>query len=258
MKRTAVLALILVSVAPAQTTPSPKFDVASIKLTPPPDAGSGTIMSVGCDFKPDKIDCYETLKGYIALGYDLPQDRVSGPTWLMDQEAFQSDMFELVAKFPKGTSRAQVLEMLRNLLVERFHLAAHREDRETTVYALMVDGKAPLFKTSNVKPESRRTFMGMHGYFGGNHVTIADLVNAIKHQEALDHPILDRTNLKDSYEFSLTWHSNKDSNPPPPGQPPLPELSTALREQLGLKLVREKAPLEMVVVDHVEKTPSAN
>ena len=86
---------------------------------------------------------YRTLKSLVCLAYGIENFQVAGsPPW------FDSNKYDIVAKAPGNANRAELLIMLRSLLAERFHLAAHPEKRDVAVYALAVAGKSQGLKPS--------------------------------------------------------------------------------------------------------------
>jgi uncharacterized protein (TIGR03435 family) len=194
---------------------------------------------------------------------------------------------------PPGTPGAQspIAVMLQNLLAERFRMKAHREQREMPIYALMLarpDGKlGPSLKVSAVDCEKMRAASRAGGgrqqpptppnpgdapecglmmspvSIKGGGVSMASLTNALG--QRLGRSVVDKTGLTGEYQFVLNF--TPDQLPPggvaPPGQPPLvngapfdpnaPSLVTAIQEQLGLKLDAQRGPVEVVVVDSVER-----
>jgi uncharacterized protein (TIGR03435 family) len=145
--------------------------------------------------------------------------------------------------------------MLRNLLIERFGLRAHREMREIPIYVLSI-AKSGVKAKASAAPQG--IFMGtpIPGGFR-NHTErgstpFDSLVNML--QNRLNSIVIDKTGLTGQYEIDFS-----DANPiPQPDDPPLPALATALEQDLGLKLEKAKAPYEVVVVDHIERTPTEN
>jgi uncharacterized protein (TIGR03435 family) len=176
-----------------------------------------------------------------------------GPSWL------DEDSFEIVAKMPEGSTSDQIPAMLEALLRERFKLAAHKEDRPRPVYALMVDKGGPKFKETDGHAGTVmfRAAPGIAGFKGP--MTMASL--ALRLSKKLDHPAQDFTGLKGTYDIDLTWTPDPDFERPGPAEVPAGSavgLFTALRESLGLRLEARKEPAEVLVIDHIERVPTAN
>jgi uncharacterized protein (TIGR03435 family) len=223
----------------------------------------------------------------ISIAYRVERFRVSGgPSWL------PSERFDIVAKMDAATVDAlgkfspdkRVLaqrQMLQKFLADRFRLTAHRETKELTVYKLVVAKGGP--KLQEAKPGD--TYPNAKPYFDGTHpgagtmrggvlegevtaqaVPIAMLVQNLTGM--LGHPVADETGLKGVYDFKLQFTPDDRLQPPsgttsgfrfpiPPADSNAPSLFDALPEQLGLKLESGKGPVEVIVIDHVER-PSPN
>jgi uncharacterized protein (TIGR03435 family) len=137
--------------------------------------------------------------------------------------------------------------MLQALLEERFHLRFHRETRDQPAYLLTVAESGKLGPAEEMKNGTLR----MGDINSG--MTLAGLCQVLEFE--LDRPLLDRTGLTGWYAIHLRYASERAA--PGTADPSLPALSTALREQLGLKLDSGRAPLEVFVVDGAEQ-PSEN
>jgi uncharacterized protein (TIGR03435 family) len=305
------VALLLVSGAAVAQTPA--FEVASIRPvwdSPRPFDGSFfcpfVCVNMGrLKIEGTRVDAWMALDELLAKAYRIRPDQLSGPDWM------HSRKFDILANIPEGVSPSQVPEMLQALLVERFHLAAHRETRDQPVYALTVDKNGPMLKEAEAATadapgdqtlnspqgpieakEADNGLMVTRGPWGPMRmyltrfdenrpavellrVTMPLLADALT--QFMDRPVIDRTALKGSYHvllYSLDMHSFVTAKyaavrPPPPGSAAdapgnLPSDPTGgstifkTMEKLGLKLERTKAPVEMLVVDRLEKTPTEN
>jgi uncharacterized protein (TIGR03435 family) len=223
-----------------------------------------------------------SLKAIIQRACEVQDYQVSGPDWMA------STRFDVAAKLPAGAPRSKVPEMLRSLLAERFKVAAHRETREQPVYALVVGKNGPKMKESEVDPDSpppdsgratanvgvgavdcgprRETALPAGwminkgpGHVQGHEMNMASLVNLLG--ALVGRPVMDQTGLKGIYDFDLEYAPDEIQRTPPVEAPPDtngPSLFTAVQSQLGLKLEARKGPVEQIVVDHIEKTPTAN
>jgi uncharacterized protein (TIGR03435 family) len=262
--------------AQTPTTARPEFAVASIK---PNHTGCCTTYGAGNGGSGGKN---VTLKILIAFAYHLQQFQISGgPRWI-DSEHFD---VEGKAENPKADPE-QLRLMLRSLFEDRFKLKVHRETKEGPVYALVlakggakiklsrdqspenVDGPAP----PGAGPNHGAIRIGA-GNLVGNAVTLSWFATMLS--QRLDRLIVDKTNLTGRYDIRLQWTPNAGEYPYDLGgnrlptsiidmsgtavtlDPSGPSIFSAMQEQLGLKLESAKAPVELLVIDHVEK-PSEN
>jgi uncharacterized protein (TIGR03435 family) len=172
---------------------------------------------------------------------------VDGPKWIYDW----TYRFDIDAKAAVEVSNDQIKGMTRAMLVERFQLKVHRETRELPVFLLtpLKSGMRIKPVQDGVAPYGRGIESVSPGLIKGQ-ATIDDLVRVISRE--VDRPILDRTEFHGMFDFRLDWApintSQEDTRSP---------LPTALQEQLGLKFEAQKAPVELLVIDHVAQ-PSAN
>jgi uncharacterized protein (TIGR03435 family) len=188
------------------------------------------------------------------------------------------DHFDIEAKSVDRTgmiSAEAMAPMIQSLLQDRFQLKTHREARNLTVYELVIaknglkmkksadkDSQAPEASTYAPAGPGPRGSLVQRGpsTLIGNAIPLGPLVSQLS--RFLDGaPVLDKTNLKDLFDFSLQWTPEPIM---PPGQdapvvsePYGPSIFTAVREQLGLRLEATKGAVEVVVIDSVQK-PSVN
>jgi uncharacterized protein (TIGR03435 family) len=182
---------------------------------------------------------------------------LSGPDWL------DSESFDVIAKPPVGTPQDQVPAMLRSLLAERFKLRFHRESKMLSAYALVVDKKGP--KIHAVEAGGPNGTSTGKGRLTVHKVPMAAFADLLSHQ--LDRPVQDLTKLKGVFDFKLEY-SPGDNQVVAPGdgtQRPTstdatasPSLFAALQEQLGLRLQARRLPIQILVIDHVERVPTDN
>jgi uncharacterized protein (TIGR03435 family) len=237
-------ALFLLAVRlPAQ---APAFEVASVKLSE--DRSEGYI-----DTTPDSLTMESTLGSIIRWAYDVPNidhlSQLSGPPLLGQQR------YHIAAKASGPVPVKQLKLMLQNLLAERLKLAVHRETKEFTVYALIVAKGGPKFKESGMDGESEtKTDPKRPGTgFTSVRTSMAQLANLLA--GTFPDPLVDMTGLNGRYDFTLDIGSYLVGLQP--GE--LPSIANdALQKQLGLGLEHRKVPLEVLVVDHVEKAPIEN
>lgn len=283
MKRTTVVALLALLIPVGlfgQSGSAPlSFEVASIK----PSTGDAHQIAIQMQPGGNLRVSGATLKMLITIAYDVRDFQVSGgPGWI------STDRFDITAKSersaaPDGappdprsvtseqmkTAQEQMREKMRSLLADRFQLTLHRESKEQPVYTLVVGKNGSKLKESEVKDAGPRGRMRLgRGQLSGDAVQLQMLANALSNQ--LGRPVIDRTGLKGNFDFNLEWTPDPGQSggpfggPPPPGvdAPPPPDpngpsIFTAVQEQLGLRLESSKGPVDLLVLDHVEK-PSEN
>jgi uncharacterized protein (TIGR03435 family) len=160
---------------------------------------------------------------------------------------------------PNGT---QVRAMVQQLLAERFQLVFHTEKKELSAYIITV-AKSGSKLSKNESGGNLPGFGGRGpGAIGVRNSTMAQFADFLQ-ARIVDRPVVDQTGLTDKFDFTLSWRP--DQLPPPgPNAPPPPadlesrsDLFTAFQEQLGLKLEATKTPVEVLVIDRVQK-PSDN
>jgi uncharacterized protein (TIGR03435 family) len=273
--RTNLVAILAAGLAFGQSAPAPlTFEVASIK------PNSGDDHRIGIQFMPGGglRTTGTTLKFLITFAYDVRDFQVSGgPGWI------NSDRFDIMAKSDRDASESapddlskmtdaqmktgveQMRAKLQALLADRFQLTIHHETKDQPVYALVIGKNGSKLKESEVKQGGdRRRMMRMgRSELNAEGVAIDMLTNTLSN--VLGRPVIDRTGLKGNYDFKLTWTPDPGQaggfgGPPPPGveAPPPPDpngpsIFTAVQEQLGLRLESQKGPVDLIVIDKVEK-----
>jgi uncharacterized protein (TIGR03435 family) len=239
-------------------------EVASIRPSNPSTCGEYPIM----DGHGDRYDmrCV-TVKLLLQTAFDVRDFQVlGGPKWL------GSTQYDIAAKITgssidSGVPEKSVAELtdqereskgkrlravLQSLLADRFQLKQHGETKPSPVYLLRVAKGEPKLKvTPNPSDVSGGLMLG-RGFLAGNQTGIPFLAQALS--QIVGRPILDRTGLSGKYDFELKWTPDQSSAADAVDQP---NIFTALQEQLGLMLVLSRAPVTVIVVDHIE-TPSAN
>jgi len=241
----AILAVIFFAIAVNAQTP-PAFEVASVKQ-------SGPIEHMTCGrFLPGgKFNVSGCRLIYIvAQAYDLHYYQVvDAPNWAAEGD---SSRFDVQAEAADAASKDQIRLMLRNLLADRFQLRVHREMRGLSALALIVgrNGAKVQVAKDNGKPRgSGGIELVASGWIRGTNIFPSFLADALSAQLSL--PVVDQTNITDAIDFNLQWAADEKADDLHPS------MFTAVQEQLGLRLEALKAPIEVLVVDHVEK-PSAN
>jgi uncharacterized protein (TIGR03435 family) len=235
----ALLTIVLSLTAVAQT-----FDAASIHPNTSGRKG-GSISGYGGSHGRVTFD-NASLYDCITLAYGIPAGRdyeLSGPDWL------DSEAFDIVATFPPGTAEPKVLAMVQRMLADRFGLQVHYETKDLQAYALTVAKDGPKLKR-NTSTTDDGAFIHSEDRVVFRSFAMAGLASRLSGPAFhLDRPVVDRTDLKGFYDFTLNW-SAKD--------PTGPSLFTAIEEQLGLHLSTEKLPFRILIVDNVNRAPTAN
>jgi len=193
----------------------------------------------------------EPAKLLIRAAFQIQNAQIAGgPAWL------DTDRYDIEAKTgrPEKIGPDQMGPLLQNLLRDRFSLQFHREMRELTVYALVVEKNRKNGGKLKAKAEGEETAMNTHGGPGksqlaGTGVTMGALAGYVGNR--LGRIVVDKTGLSESYDFTLEWAPDEAADSP------APPLITALREQLGLRLESQKSPVEVLVIDSLQR-PSEN
>ena len=255
------------------------FEVASIKPSGADDHRVMIQIQPGGGFRASGT----TVKMLLTQAYDVREFQISGgPGWINTErydimakagDSGASDSPDDLRKMTDEQRRTvgeQMRERLRALLAERFQLTIHRETKEQSVYALVVAKGGPKLQQSEGKEGSGpKGMMRMgRGQLSGQGVALQMLTQSLSSQ--LGRPVIDQTGLKGNFDFKLEWTPDpgQSGGPfggapppgvdgPPPPDPNGPSVFTAVQEQLGLRLESQKGPVEMLVIDKVEK-PSEN
>jgi uncharacterized protein (TIGR03435 family) len=274
-----------------QAAPAPEFEVASIR--PSGAMVPGGDVNIGLHVDGAQVRCAQfSLSDYIGMAYKMKNYQISGEDWL------KSERFDINAKMPDGAAREQVGEMLQSLLIKRFQMKLHHESKPYPVYALVVTTKGgskltPLpteagdvddgKPSGDVKVTGGRggvsLNLGKGSYFDfsdnklqGKKLTMQALADLLA--RFMDRPVVDMTELKGNYNLSIDlapedYRSMLLRSAIAAGVTLPPEalrlldgasdssLHTGL-QTLGLKLEPRKAPIDVLVIDHMAKTPSEN
>jgi len=187
----------------------------------------------------------------IREAYNVKDFQISGaPAWAGE------DNYDIVAKATYAASFGQMEVMLQSLLADRFQLKCHRVQAELKGCSLVVGKNGPKFhEYRELKDDDARktgVLMG-RGLLRGRKSDMEYL--AIHISNALDVPVIDRTGLKGLYEISLEYFT--DGKLPDDTDIRPESLPAAIETQLGLKLVAQKIPVELLVIDHMER-PTEN
>jgi uncharacterized protein (TIGR03435 family) len=199
------------------------------------------------------------LRTIIGAAYGIAEYRISGPRWI------EQERFDILAETdPPVTGEDQMLPLLQPLLAERFRLAMHRDTKQLRAYVLTVGTNGPKFEAADAggtglpfKKANKSGGARIHSA----HLTMPQFAEILSRR--LGYPVLDRTGLAGAYSVTLEWAAeNKVTKPGKTGKAEpdtdRPSIFTALHDQMGLRLQARKAPVEIFVIDHIEKTPTAN
>jgi len=223
------------------------FEVASVKPADPNSPGTmikfpnGTFTATGI-----------TAKNCITLAYDIQSYQLAGgPNWI------GSLRYDIDAKMPAGEVKPpqdpgrfpQMKTALQALLADRFQLAVHRETKVMPAYTLVVAKSG--FKLKEGGNDARGNMSSGRGKFKAQGISIADFARYLA--GTLDSPVADMTGIKGIFDMTLEWAPDEGAAPAEPDAPVRASIFTALQEQLGLRLETQKAPVEMIVIDKIEK-----
>ena len=255
---------------------APAFEVASVR---PDKSGKGFELT----YTPNWFTATNMpLQPVIVNAYGLRDQKLitegrlipGGPSWInsdpydIQAKISDSDLREL-KKLSVDQQLAQKRLMLQSMLADRFQLKIHRETRQASCYALVIGKDGSKMKEAKsidpALPDGR--LVAQPGAVTAQGVSLSQLVFVLT--GPLGCPVLDQTGLAGKYDFTLQYSPDQGSSPmsmrPEGGQQesaPAPDVSgpslfTAVREQLGLRLIPATARVDGIVIDHVEK-PSEN
>jgi uncharacterized protein (TIGR03435 family) len=233
-------------------TQQPAFEVASIK----PSNYQGGPLRVTAHISADGIEFSNvTPRMCIQRAYAVKPYQLRGPEWI------GTERYTIVAKAAGAVPEDRILLMLQTLLSERFKLVIRHESKEMPVYALVVGKNGPKLKEAAGEGATEIGGDGRETVF--ERVSMAQLAGVVG--RSLDRPVIDATGLKGLYSFRLTWATEDRRRPDSvaagtaeASEPDdAPSIFTALQERLGLRLEPSKAPVDVLVIDRIER-PSAN
>jgi uncharacterized protein (TIGR03435 family) len=271
-----------------------QFEVASIRPSDPSTNGYCINARFTMDAGRIDIRCV-SLQQLMEYAFRLPQKQVDGPNWLSHHRGPQ---FDILAKLPQGATRDQIPGMLRALLVDRFKLVYHLEHREQNVDVLVVgkgglklEEVSPPAPASPADPDAPASMQTVNGILtrvnpstgGGRgesdgyvHTQSPDTIHwdfssttleglAAQLAENFQRPVVNMTGVEGRYHVVLDVKYNYAAVPPPTSIEDIEEQVTDLRNRfnvelrkVGLELEMRKVPVEYVVADRVEQTPTDN
>jgi len=244
----------------AQEPPTPTFDVASVKISgddspfkgQPFQVAHGTLTTRGF-----------ALRAGLMLAYQMMPAQIQGPDWLNDVR------LDITAKAAGTASEQQVYLMLQKLLADRMGVRIHMEKKEMAVYVMTVAQGGPKFKETD--GEGLMAATQEKGAMSIKGISMFELVAGFA-GKLLDRPIIDQTGLGGRYDVRMDMsrmgapnlgggEREKKERPGENSGDRADQISVfieLMRDQLGLKLQGAKQPVDVLVVDHAERTPTAN
>jgi uncharacterized protein (TIGR03435 family) len=251
----------------------PTFEVASVKpaiLHPGDPPGRDCTGGPGTS-DPAYLKCScSPLAAVVARAYNINFTDLRGPDWVF----WTQNCYDINAKVPPGTSKEQFQLMLQNLLSDRFHLSVHRETKILPSYALSLGRAGPKFRAHPSTPPSEGSSpdprnsgslptVGQRGslIWVGTNLRLTANDSDMKSvarllMRVMQAPVVDETGLDGRYDFVLNFaapefitggHSNSRKD-----EEALPQIFTALQEELGLNLTMKKVPRDLLVVDRAQ------
>jgi uncharacterized protein (TIGR03435 family) len=247
-------------------TPTLTFDVATIRLAPPPDANFHVSVSSpphSSRFEATNLPIKALLQ--IAYGFDAPI--VGAPDWTTNTfyniQARSDDAADArIAKLSNNEARLEKRNAIRVLLAERLGLKTHLETRNSSIYNLVIakggvkmqlvpppaDGAAP----ATPPPANVEAHGSQHGLeFDGSNASMRAIAGALG--AMVEAPVVDKTGLTGTYNYTLQFGRDWSANDPESW----PSIFTAVQEQLGLKLEAEHESVPNIVIDQITK-PTEN
>ncbi len=229
------------------------FEVASIKILPAGERRADR----GIEATPGNLTIRNMgLGAMVGWAYKISMVQVANPEKIMGGETY-----DLAAKAAGPAKSDELRIMLQALLAERFKMAAHRETKEMPAYTLLEAKGGHKLKESTVSDGvGVMPVQGPRMALRGVCATLDQLAMFLS--TPLRMPVVDLTGLKGRYDFEFDI-TNFVRTEPTPGEPqqspdPVAILQLALPQQLGLRLAARKMPIEMLVIDHIEKSPVEN
>jgi uncharacterized protein (TIGR03435 family) len=272
--------------ASAPSSASPTFEVASVKINPSLGRSQDPGPRLGAiQYSPDTLTMRKmSMWLMVRWAYGLGSFQISAPDWMRHP---LPPFYDIVAKASGSVRRSQMQLMLRTLLAERFHLAVHWEKKEMPVTALLVGRDGPRLHESTGRYDPARgaeapvQFLGLdnnvhiqrtwdQGRLRDSYTDVpmnlfASLLAMWASQTPYDNvPVLDMTGLQGRYDFTLVMDrpsggTSEGGDAPRELSSPdnlLADFKRILPKQLGLTLERRKAPVDVLVIDRVDKEPT--
>jgi uncharacterized protein (TIGR03435 family) len=220
-----------------QQTPAREFEAATVK----PDQQKGPRFASTWRIDPTmlRIGWYSVTQ-LVKQAYGLKDYQVisKAPSWV------ETDRFDVEARTAAPATQDEMMQMLRPVLTEHFHLVTHRETRSIAVLLLEVAPHGPKLQPAT-KTEGAN-LLAKKDSINAFHLAMDDLADVLG-TFITDRPVLNRTGLKGEYQFDVKFAPRDEDTAAGPS------IFTALPEQLGLRLEAAKAPIEVLVIDRAER-----
>jgi uncharacterized protein (TIGR03435 family) len=259
-----------------------QFETASIR---PSAAGARQMPARRIRNSPGRVVYEEhSLKDLLFLSFRVPFFRLPTPQWM------EEEFFDVAATLPAGATTDDVPLMLQHLLEERFQLKLHRESRNLTGYVLALGKSASKLTPSPpapageiqptglprkldldkegfaILPTGLATLITVPSQNGVTRVTAArqPLSTLISYLgRILQQPVVDETGLTGTFDFHLAYAASRapervDATALPEASEPAPTIVQAVEKQLGLRMERRRMPVDILVIDHIERRPVGN
>ena len=254
---------ILLFFAASAVAQKPAFDVASVKINQQYQPENGRTWESHTDTKPGSISMRNvSLVSLIKWAYHVPRYQVIKPPGLETARReggyIDNIRYDLIAKCDTPVPEEQMRPMMQTLLAERFQLVLHRETRTLSVYAIVEAKGGHKMRPSKLE----KVEDGKQDPKFGNIVrgaSIEEIAAEMGDAHDWDAAVIDATGLKGRFDFEIDIRKYVPQMKP--GDPP-PDVfaivQEALLHEIGLKLEPRKVPMEVLVIDRIEKTPVAN
>ena len=249
-------ALLVCGLAWAQS--EPRFDVVSIR--PPVPAGQSNVGVPGFGDVIGSVHRLDdnvrfranTVLQLLQQAYSMKYFQISGPAWI------GTERFDISATYAANPSPEDFQAMLRAMLEERFGLKLHHETRTFDGYRLIVAKSGPKLGPP-VEPTQASLGTPVAGGFqlqfrGGTLEQLTRMIELEFRIRREDLPVVDQTGIEGAYNFETTFARDVTVGDPSP----YPTVFKALEDDLGLRLERARMPLDTIVVDHIERSPTEN
>ena len=239
--------LFLLTVGVLQLGLSQTFEVASIRASQFQSADGEGGQAENINVSGDRLTMRNvTLRSCISWAYNLQDFQVAGDLGV--------DRFDITAKAAAPSTIPMMREMMGALLTDRFKLTFHRDSKQLASLTLVVAKGGPKLRIS--QQDDPGILRPSKSAMVAQHATMAEFVKTLS--GPLRTPVVDQTGLTGRYDFTVDL-SSYFADTKPGEQPDITGIvMSALRDQLGLSLESRKEPVEILVIDHVEKTPTGN
>ena len=190
-----------------------------------------------------------SIKQLVEGAFGAKPYQVTGPDWMQDIH------FDLSGKYPSDSKPADRPAMLRTLLEDRFKLAVHHESKELPGYALMPAKGGFKLKPVEPGPNSSNINGGAIVTWKATRMSMADVAELLARYLKL--LVVDKSAIEGVYDFEVRWSEDDNSRGVDAAAARFDALTEAIAK-VGLRLQAQKVPVDLIVVDHVERAPSEN